>query len=148
MDTGEPQERLDKEAGASRRLTQRFGDEVDRYGLEQDGMARPAHDLLEKVATALIYSIGGQPAGAHVEDDDIVAGLLLLNLARRDLDSVELQLLTAARRRGLTWKTIAQTLGLESPQAAQQRNDRLTKAITGRPASDFPDFPDRPDRRR
>ena len=129
METDQQHERMDPGVAASRRLTHNLGSDSDRDCLDHEGYAPPAHDLLEKVATALIYSVGGGPAGAHVTDGDIEAGLVLLTTARRDLDRVELQLLTAARRRGLTWKTISQALGLESPQAAQQRSDRLARAL-------------------
>jgi hypothetical protein len=56
---------------------------------------------------------------------DIAAGLSLLEPVRADLERYELLLITGARARGLTWEQIAEVLGLESRQAAEQRSRRL-----------------------
>jgi len=57
---------------------------------------------------------------------DVRAGLALISAARAELDGLETALLFLARAEGLTWPQISQSLGLRSPQAAQQRLDRLT----------------------
>jgi len=49
----------------------------------------------------------------------------LLAPARAELDQIEAGLLFAARAGGLTWPQIAAALALRSPQAAQQRFDRV-----------------------
>lgn len=64
--------------------------------------------------------------------DQAVAALQLLPAARAELDQLEVGLLFAARGLGLTWGQMARALGLNSPQACQQRLDRLT-ARTGDP---------------
>lgn len=55
-----------------------------------------------------------------------VAALQLLPAARAEIDQLETGLLFAARGLGLTWAQMANALGLNSPQACQQRLDRLT----------------------
>lgn len=57
---------------------------------------------------------------------DVRAALALVSAARAELDGLETALLFLARAEGLTWPEISQSLGLRSPQAAQQRLDRLT----------------------
>ncbi|MCA2218205.1 DNA-binding protein [Jidongwangia harbinensis] len=65
----------------------------------------------------------------HGDDADrraaAVAALELLPAARAELDQLEAGLLFTARGLDLTWAQTAQALGLHSPQAAQQRLDRL-----------------------
>jgi hypothetical protein len=56
---------------------------------------------------------------------DVAAGLSLLPAIRDDLDQAELRLMLAARARGATWLQVADILGLESRQAAEQRCRRL-----------------------
>jgi hypothetical protein len=56
---------------------------------------------------------------------DIAAGLSLTGPVRDELDRQELLLIHGARARGLTWQQVAKILGLDSPQAAAQRFDRL-----------------------
>lgn len=54
-----------------------------------------------------------------------LAALRLIPQARRDLDVREYEAITAARDNGVTWREIAAALGVESPQAAAQRHQRL-----------------------
>lgn len=56
---------------------------------------------------------------------DVWAGLTLLSAAREEMDALESALVFLARAERLTWQQIAQSLGLRSAQAAQQRLDRL-----------------------
>jgi hypothetical protein len=57
--------------------------------------------------------------------DAALAALRLLPAARAEIDQLETGLLFAARGQGLTWAQMATALGLKSPQACQQRLDRL-----------------------
>ena len=57
---------------------------------------------------------------------EVEAALQLLSAARAEIDQLETGLLFAARGLGLTWAQMATALGLNSPQACQQRLDRLT----------------------
>lgn len=58
---------------------------------------------------------------------ELTAALSLIETARSDLDTLEVALLLTARAEGLTWAQIAQALGLRSPQAAQQRYQRISQ---------------------
>ncbi|PIM70925.1 DNA-binding protein [Streptomyces sp. JV178] len=64
----------------------------------------------------------GEP---EVDRADITAALSLLPLARAEMDELEVGLLEMARGRGMTWPEIAFGLGLQTPQAARQRYERL-----------------------
>lgn len=64
--------------------------------------------------------------------EQLRAALRLVESARADLDALESGLMLIARAEGLTWPDIAQQLGVRSPQAAQQRFQRVsTRAQTG-----------------
>ncbi|GIF00055.1 DNA-binding protein [Paractinoplanes rishiriensis] len=88
------------------------------------GMAAP-HEVLRLVAGLSGGSIVAAAGEPPVDDDDLVAALTLVPSVRADLDALELQLLEAARRAGMTWQDIAYSLGLNTPQAARQRYERL-----------------------
>lgn len=67
-------------------------------------------------------------ANQHVgsgTDGTLRAALELLPSARAELDGLESALLFVARAEGMTWQQIAERMGLRSPQAAQQRYQRL-----------------------
>ena len=81
-----------------------------------------AADLIHHV----LWRANGSGRGAAVDALDLRAGLALVSAARAELDGLETALLFLARAEGLTWPQISQSLGLRSPQAAQQRLDRLT----------------------
>ncbi|MEE6280512.1 hypothetical protein [Georgenia sunbinii] len=57
---------------------------------------------------------------------DLRAALTLLEPARAYLDALEAGLMLIARAEGLTWPDIAKQLGVKSPQAAQQRFQRVS----------------------
>jgi len=84
-----------------------------------------ASDLIQHV----LWRANGTGRGETVDSMDLRAGLTLISAARAEMDSLETALLFLARAEGLTWAQIAQSLGLRSAQAAQQRLDRLS----GRP---------------
>src|SRR5687767_5970848 len=83
------------------------------------------HELVRLVAGMAGGSIVAEPGEAALDTDDLVAALTLMPGVRADLAAVELQLLEAARRAGMTWQDIAFGLGLNTPQAARQRYERL-----------------------
>ncbi len=87
-------------------------------------MAAP-HEVVRLVAGIAGGSISPEPDEPDVDADDLIAALTLLPDVRADLDSTELQLLKIARGRGMTWQDIAFSLGLNTPQAAKQRFERL-----------------------
>lgn len=76
---------------------------------------RPVVDLLRRA----------DDATAWVEPELLVELLRAIGPIRRQVDLVERVAIAAARREGMTWRQIAECLGLESPQAAQQRHARL-----------------------
>jgi hypothetical protein len=59
-----------------------------------------------------------------------LAALDAIPAQRRELDLREHQLITAARTAGATWQQIAARLGYKDRQAAQQRHQALTRAVT------------------
>ncbi|WP_246568126.1 DNA-binding protein [Polymorphospora rubra] len=61
-----------------------------------------------------------------LDRESMLAALTLLPAARAEVDELEAGLLFAARSAGLTWAQMAQAIGLGSPQACQQRYERLT----------------------
>lgn len=61
---------------------------------------------------------------------DLKAALRLLESARSDMESLESALLFIARAEGLTWAEIAEQLGMRSPQAAQQRFERVNARVS------------------
>ena len=63
-----------------------------------------------------------------LSDEDVMDALTLIPLARQILDRAERDLITAARVRNTSWRSIAARLGLDSPQGAQARHRRLCAA--------------------
>ncbi|MGR7027828.1 hypothetical protein [Geodermatophilus sp. URMC 62] len=120
-----------------------------------DDQARAAHEadartrLLDAGASALPrppWLRGAQPpaaaelvrfalwraAGDGLDDDAVLAAIALLPAVRAEVDQLEAGLLLTARASGLSWQRIAAALGLASPQAAQQRFDRVSGRVDGR----------------
>jgi hypothetical protein len=64
-------------------------------------------------------------AADDVGEKDLLAALALLSTARAEVDQTEAALLSTARAHGLSWARISRAMGLGSPQAAQQRYDRV-----------------------
>ena len=54
----------------------------------------------------------------------VEAALGLVGAARAEVEQLEIGALFAARGRGMTWAEIARSMGLNSPQAVQQRLER------------------------
>lgn len=72
-------------------------------------------------------------AGRDADDDQrdaALAALVLVPVARAELDALETGVLFAAKTSGLTWAQMADPMGLGSAQAAQQRLDRLSSRGT------------------
>ncbi|WP_114855016.1 hypothetical protein [Brachybacterium sp. YJGR34] len=77
-----------------------------------------------------LWRANRDPGAASAED--LRAALRLIETARADLDTLESALLLTARAEGLTWAQIAEDLSLRSPQAAQQRTQRLAQRPAAR----------------
>ncbi len=85
--------------------------------------------------TLIRYALWRANAGpALTIPEDLYAALRLVQSARAELDALETGLLFVARAEGLTWPQIAEHLGVRTPQAAQQRFERVSsRADGGRP---------------
>lgn len=103
---------------AQRRLAARFG----ASGSRGRAQAPQPGELIQRVIAA---AASGRPAA---DDADILSALALVATDRWATESREVNLITLARQRQLTWREIAQHLGLGSEQAAQQRYDRLSRS--------------------
>lgn len=79
-------------------------------------------------AEALAYVLRHQAVSRDVQVKDARDALLLIRAQRADLDALELRALDVCRRHQVPWSALAEDLGLSSPQAADQRRDRLRAA--------------------
>ena len=77
--------------------------------------------------------LGASDPGSLELPGDLLAALGLLTSARRELDQLEAGLLFLARVEGVSWGSVGEALGLRTPQAAQQRSERVTARLDGRP---------------
>ncbi|WP_258726277.1 DNA-binding protein [Cellulomonas sp. NS3] len=120
------QVRAGDESSARTLLLELGAADLDARPWEPAGMPPSAVDL---VRFFLWWSGRGDPGGTGLDGPDgpdaARAALALLPAARAELDQVETALLFTARGAGLTWAQMADALGMNSPQACQQRLDRL-----------------------
>ncbi|CAH0264920.1 hypothetical protein SRABI26_03494 [Arthrobacter sp. Bi26] len=114
-----------RQSQATRVLLDRGASELSPRPWLGERQPPSASDLVQHV----LWRANGTGSGAAVDGLDLRAGLTLISAARAEMDGLETALLFLARAEGLTWAQIAQSLGLRSAQAAQQRLDRLS----GRP---------------
>lgn len=117
----------ERETSAVRLLMDRGGSDLNARPWLAPGQPPSAMDLIQHVLWRSRGSGQGEDANpAPVEVADLRAALALVAAARGEMDAVETALLFLARAEGLTWPQIAESLGLRSAQAAQQRLDRLS----------------------
>lgn len=83
------------------------------------------HEAIRLVSFLLSGAALLEDGEPEVDRADITAALTLIPLARGEMDELEVGLLEMARGRGMTWPEIAFGLGLQTPQAARQRYERL-----------------------
>lgn len=89
-----------------------------------------ATEAVELIGRVLhMTSLTSDGSLARVEPADLAAAMCLLRAARMDVDKLERQLIMAARHQELPWRFIADALGLQSPQAAAQRWQRLMNEV-------------------
>lgn len=82
--------------------------------------------------TLIRYALWRSNAGPGLTiPEDLYAALRLVESARAELDALETGLLFVARAEGLTWPQIAEHLGVRTPQAAQQRFERVASRAHG-----------------
>jgi hypothetical protein len=107
------QQQAQQESQARRELLDLGADELERQPWRPPPVPPSAVDLIQ----FFLWKGADQEAA--------LAALKLLPAARAEIDQLETGLLFAARGLGLTWAQMAEALGLNSPQACQQRLDRL-----------------------
>jgi hypothetical protein len=112
------QEQAEREAAARLRLLGAGAEALPRAPWLAGRQPPSAVDLIQ-------FALWRSPAEG-IGEEDLAAALTLLSAARAEVDQIEAALLFTARAEGLTWAWIAQALGLGSPQAAQQRFERVT----------------------
>lgn len=78
-------------------------------------------------ALALVQAAVGSSTGPQ----ELLAALTVLRGLRDELSAWEPQLITAARRQGVSWARLAPALGVTSRQAAERRYLRLRPATHG-----------------
>ena len=111
---------MNEARAARRRLVEAGADQLPP--LPWQPAAGPPDDIsLLRFAMWRANSVVG--AASH---DELAAALRLVESARADLDALEAGLILIARAEGMTWPDIARPLGVKSPQAAQQRYQRVS----------------------
>jgi hypothetical protein len=125
-------ERPDPEGRRAERVHGAFAHLVERHAAGPELRSRQVHptmaaphELVRLVAGMAGGSIPPEPDEPAIDTTDLFAALTLLPDVRAELDATELHLLTRARNAAMTWQDIALGLGLNSPQAARQRYERL-----------------------
>lgn len=113
-------EELEQLNAARQRLLDAGAEQLPRFPWQPSGV-RPDDVSLLRFAMGQANSTVGE--SSH---DEIRAALRLVESARADLDALESGLMLIARAEGLTWPDIAEQLGVKSPQAAQQRFQRVS----------------------
>ncbi|MFK4641180.1 hypothetical protein ABIA52_004069 [Paenarthrobacter histidinolovorans] len=119
-----PRDREDAElqTHATRRLLERGAAALPQRPWLHEKQPPTAMDLIQHV----LWRSRSQEGNPTADSADLRAALTLVPAARGEMDAVETALLFLARAEGLTWQQIAESLGLRSAQAAQQRLDRLS----------------------
>ena len=121
-----------REAGARRLLLEKGASSLPRAPWLHERQPPSATDLIRFALWQA--TVGGPTAAADdpgantggLGEEGVLAALTLLAAARAELDQSEAALLFTARSRGLSWPRISRAMGLRSPQAAQQRFDRVS----------------------
>jgi hypothetical protein len=109
--------------------------ELDPHDLAADGRQLPG--VPSTSTTDPIQTLGQvqiallQSREDVTEPADLLAALASLRRLREELASWEPQLITAARRRGVSWASLASAIGVTSRQAAERRYLRLRPSETG-----------------
>jgi hypothetical protein len=90
------------------------------------------HGSQPPAAVDLIQFALWQARTGDLDEEALLAALALLPAARAEVDQLEAALLFTARARELSWPRISRAMGLGSPQAAQQRADRVAGRVESR----------------
>jgi hypothetical protein len=123
--TDEPQ--VPAPAEAIQRLTQR-----PRQPLDLPAAATAVAAVTRHVAVPAAGADGSAASDtAGVSADDLLDALVVLHWIQDQLTGIEPSLIGAARRAGVSWRTLARALGVASRQAAERRYLRLTPPGVG-----------------
>ena len=119
------QARAAREADARRLLLDKGASSLPRVPWLHEKQPPAAADLI-RFAVWRANAGGPSPDTEGIGEEGVLAALTLLAAARAELDQSEAALLFTARAHGLSWPRISRAMGLRSPQAAQQRFDRVS----------------------
>ena len=108
-------------ADASHHLLTRFGG-YDRA--EEEARRKLPPDAAVLIQRVIKAAASPQPTA---DSADLRCALALVASDRWAADSREINLVELARRRGMSWRDIGWSLGLDSAQAAQKRFQKLTQ---------------------
>lgn len=111
----------ERERAARQRLLDLGADRLDRRPWRPAPVPPSAVDLVQYY----VWRAGQGDLADAESAEGALAALGLVAAARAELDQLEAGLLFTARSTGLTWGRMAGALGLGSPQACQQRFERL-----------------------
>lgn len=115
------QEQAEREREAREQLLASGAGELPRRPWRPEPMPLSAVDFTQFAAWR----------AAELSAEELLAALTLLPAARAEVDEVEAGLLFMARSSGLTWAEMADAMGFSSPQACQQRFNRLAARQDG-----------------
>ena len=115
------QARAARERAARERLVELGPGRLDPRPWQPAPVPPSATDLIH----AYLWWSSRPDAAEEGRVEGALAALELLAAARAELDQLETSLLFTARGLDLTWVQMARAMGLNSPQACQQRLDRL-----------------------
>jgi hypothetical protein len=101
-------------------LAGHYSTEVEKLLWEEHDQPLPDIQAVGRVITASRKRGQAMPAAI-----DVGAALVVLSAVRLDVDRLEVELIEAARRAGMTWTTIADVLGLPEAAAAERRFEKL-----------------------
>ncbi|MUL43099.1 DNA-binding protein [Streptomonospora sp. PA3] len=121
--------RREREYTALFHITRRHAAGEARRRWEEDSMVMEPFDAVRRIHDLAAGAAAPEPGEPELDHTDFHAALTLAPRMRAELDALESGLLTMARGRDMTWQEIAFGLGLNTPQAARQRHDRLTGRV-------------------
>jgi hypothetical protein len=119
------QDQAAREADARRHLLQAGASLLPRQPWLHEQQPPAATDLI-RFAVWRANAAGPAANAGGIGEEVVLAALTLLTAARAELDQTEAALLFTARSQRLSWSRISRAMGLGSPQAAQQRFDRVS----------------------
>jgi hypothetical protein len=110
------------------RITAAYQRLLDRFGTSNEKNAAERGAPLERPTEAdLINRAVDEAKNPAVGATELRAALELVGLDQRNAETREINVVNRLRERGVSWREIAHHRGLQSPQAAKQRYERLAR---------------------